>query len=138
MSVELYFVPYFYGQPGSVARTDLRRIFPVVSAESTADYWRVRYDAANECAIGLTVVDGRPDLVASFCVYRPCTVPRFWEDVLDVLRLGPVALVLPGDAPPLVGSDTSIVHLPAEVIASMGAPVVARSAAAIADTVAAA
>ena len=136
MSLEFYFLPYHQGQPASLPRAELRRLFPVVDAESEPDYWRIRYDATHECAIGLTPVDGRPDLVASFCIYRPCAAPRFWNDLLTVLRLGPVALVFPGDAPPIVGSHATVAHLPADVIASMGTPLVADSGVAIANAVA--
>ena len=136
MSLELYFLPYDQGQPASFPRAELRTVFPLVEAESEPDYWCIRYDANHECAIGVTPVVGRPELVASFCVYRPCAEPRFWNDLLTVLRLGPVAMVFPGAAPPIVGSAATIAHLPADVIASMGPPMVADTGAAIASAVA--
>jgi hypothetical protein len=99
----------------------------VVEAESEPDYWSVHYDDINTCRIAVTPLPSDPSLVESLCVHRPCGDPGLWDALLAVLRLGPVVLYFPGDAPPLVASEAIEEHLPADMVQAMGRPRVVQS-----------
>jgi hypothetical protein len=108
MSFEVFVQCFDRGKPAGLPRTSLRRMFPVVDAESERDNWSFRYDDLNRCNINVSPLDTA--LVESFCVFRPCGDVRLWEAMSAVMRLGSVALYLPGDSPPLIVSDDFAQH----------------------------
>jgi len=111
-------------------RSALRSLFPVIEDESEADFWRVRYDSENQCAIGVSGVPSNGKMLNSLYVDRPCGDLRLWEGLLSILRMGSVVIFWPGG--PLVVADGAVVaDLPRDIIESLGEPKVVNSAEAL-------
>jgi hypothetical protein len=49
MSFEVYLQCFRGGEPAGIPLATARTLFPIVNEESEPDYWRVRYDAQNDC-----------------------------------------------------------------------------------------
>jgi hypothetical protein len=135
VSFEVFLQCFEKGEPAGVPRDAIRPLFPVVEAESEPDYWCVRYDELNSCRISVTSLSSDTALVESLCVFRPCADMRLWDALTEVMRLGPVVLYFPGDAPPLVASEAASEQLPPEMIESLGRPRVVRSGQEIAEAI---
>ena len=76
----------------------------------------------------VTSAGGDTALVESLCIHRPCGDTRIFDAVLSLLRMGSVVLVFPGDAPPLVASESVLPDLPSGMADSMRPPRCVRSA----------
>jgi hypothetical protein len=127
MSFEVFVQCFDRGEPAGLPWASIRRLFPVVDAESEPDNWSVRYDALNRCSICVSPLESDTALVESLCVFRPCGDLRLWEALLAVMRLGAVVLYFPGNAPPLIASGDVAQHLPDDMIESLGQPKVVQS-----------
>jgi hypothetical protein len=121
MSLNVYLQCFRDGEPAGLPRAGVRDLFPV-GADSEPDYWRVRYDDLNSCDIVVVPDPADGALVRSLCVHRPCRDGRLWDALLGVMRLGPVALYFPGDAPPLVADEAAGPHLPPDLVEALGPP----------------
>jgi hypothetical protein len=122
MGFELYLMSYAKGKPAGISRAAVRGLFPVIEEESESNHWRVRFDSNETCSIAVTPTTGDPALVESLCIRRPCGDTRLFEAVLSLLRMGSVVLVFPGDAPPLIASETAAADLPRDMVDSMRPP----------------
>jgi hypothetical protein len=127
LSFEVFVQCFERGEPAGVPRAAVRPLFPVVEGESEPDYWAVRYDDLNSRHIGVRPLASEASLVESLCVHRPCGDARLWDTLLAVLRLGSLVLYYPGNAPPLVASESVWKHLPADMVEAMGPPRTVRS-----------
>ncbi len=127
MSFEVYVLCFQGGEPAGISRAAVRSLFPVNEARSDPDYWAVTYDQLNRCHIGVTPLESDPDQLESLYVERPCSDPRLWEALLAVLRLGPVVMLFPGCASPLVASSAAGEQLPIEMVEAHGQPRVVSS-----------
>jgi hypothetical protein len=116
MSFEVYLQCFEQGQPAGISLSSVRALFPIVEAESEPDYWKVWYGESDWCNINVTFLSTDPTFVENMCVYRPCGDKRFWEAILAVMRLGPVALFFPGDAPALLASEHAKQQLPRDFL----------------------
>lgn len=119
MGFELYLNCFGAAEHTGIPRIALRSLFPIVEEESEPDYWRIRYDSANSCHIGVTAIPSAADMIGSLYVDRPCGHPLLWEALISVLRMGQVVMFWPG-GPPVVAGDAT--DLPASTIASLGPP----------------
>lgn len=128
MSFEAFLQCFDHGEPGGLALSSVRSIFPVIEAESEPGEWMVRWDDDTWCRIGVHALESDPSRIHQLTVYRPVDDERLWEAMLAVMRLGHVVVYFPADAPPGVASDTAAQHLPPDMVATLGAPVVIRSA----------
>jgi hypothetical protein len=135
MGFELYLRCYAGGQPFGLPRADVRALFPIEEKESKRDSWSIRYDGQNACRIGITAADSDGEEITSLCVDRPCSDLRLYEALLSILRMGSVVLYFPGEAPPLVASDSAVVDLPQDAIESLGRPKTVQSAEEILDII---
>jgi len=135
VSFEVFLQCFEGGAPAGVPRDAVRRLFPVVEAESEPNYWSVRYNDLNSCHLGVTALPGDDTVVEALGVFRPCSDPRLWEALMEVLRLGLVVLYFPGDAPPLVASESVGAQLPASTVRSLGRPRVVQSGREIVEVV---
>lgn len=127
LSFEVYLQCFDSGGPAGVPREAVRRLFPVVAAQSEPDYWHVRYDDLNSCSISIGALGTDPGVLESICVHRPCSDIRLWDALLEVMRLGHVALYFPGNSPPLVASEEAGAHLPRDMVEALGPPRTVRS-----------
>jgi hypothetical protein len=120
MSFEIYLQCFERWKPAGVPLSSVRALFPVVEGESEPDYWKVWYEEFDWCNISVTLLSTDPALVEHLCAFRPCGDMRFWEAILAVMRLGPVVLYFPGNAPPLVASELAGQQLPRDMVEAMG------------------
>ena len=127
MSFEVYLQCFQNGKPAGVPRLLIRPLFPVLEDESGPDDWKVWYNEENWCNISVNFLASDSSLVEGLCVYRPCGDGRFWEAILQVMRLGPITLYWPGDAPPLVANESAGNQLPPDMVDRLGAPRVVRT-----------
>jgi hypothetical protein len=107
-------------KPSWVSRKVLRDLFPVVDAESDLNWWQVRYDDVEQCDICVSPLQSDPSRVRSLTVFRPCGDMRLWEAILEIMRIGPMVLYFPGDAPLLVTSTAAGELLPVEMVEAKG------------------
>jgi hypothetical protein len=121
MSFDLYFQPVTQGKSLAISRPQLRSLFPVVEKESEPDYWMIRYDSLNVSHIGVKPTTPASDLLSSFYVERPCSDPRLWEALFQVLKCGPIVLYFPG-GPPVVANDEVTEALLKDAGVSLGEP----------------
>jgi hypothetical protein len=128
MSFEVFLNCFERGEPAGIPRATIRPLFPVLDDESEPDDWKVWYDEENWCNVHVTGLPTDPSLIQGLCVYRPCGDLRFWQALVEIMRLGPITLYFPGDAPPLVASKCAGEQLPTEMVDVMGQPRVVQSA----------
>jgi hypothetical protein len=121
MSFNLHLQGFEAGAPVGLPRAHVRALFPV-GADSEPDCWRVRYDDLNWCDLIVVPDPSDRTLIRSLCVHRPCRDGRLWDALLEVMRLGQVALYTPGDTPPLVADDSVAPHLPPALVEAFGPP----------------
>jgi len=133
MSFDVY-LQCVAGDPPGISRAAIRALFPIVEESSERDYWSVRYDRANSCKIQVTPAKTNNGLVTSLGVNRPCGERRFWEAVLEILKMGPVILYWPGGGP-LVGRESVAAEFPQEIAESLGRPEWVSSAQEIMDAI---
>jgi len=135
MSFDVYLQCHDAGQPAGILRAAVRRLFPVVDAESELDYWQLRYDDLNSCKMSVNALPSSLELLHSISVNRPCGDMRFFESVLAVMRLGNVVFYFPGCPAPLVAGDPVGAHLPPDMIEALGQPICVQSAAEIVEII---
>src|SRR5262245_60923704 len=135
MSFDVYLQCYEYGRAAGIPRTSVRRLFPVIEAQSGRDYWQVRYDELHACTIYLATFAADDQLVSSLTLNRPCGMPQFWDSVLTVMRMGNVVLYFPGCLNPLVANEFVGAHLPADMLEALGRPRCVQSGQEIVDII---
>jgi hypothetical protein len=135
MSFEVFLQCFQDGRPAGIPLPPLRALFPIVDEQSEKDYWFVRYDDESSCDIYLQFLDSDLALVHSLTVHRPCANGGLWKALLEILRLGPVTLYFPGDAPPLVATEHAGRQIPNEMIDVLGRPNVVSSPEEIIETI---
>jgi hypothetical protein len=128
MGFELFLDCFVRGQPSGVPRDAVRSLFPVLAEESQRDYWTVRYDRANWCYIAVKAADSGDELISSLMVERPCGDIRLFEALLSILKMGSVVLYFPGQAPPLVGTQSALADIPPPMVEALGLPRLVQSA----------
>jgi hypothetical protein len=89
-------------------------LFPVDESQSTADYWKVRYDKTNSCAIGVRSLSENQECLGRIYVDRPCGHMRLWDALFSILQMGSVALFFPG-GPFIVGDERTAAELPQDI-----------------------
>jgi hypothetical protein len=67
---------------------------------------------------------GREDLIEGFNINRPVSAPEFYDALFDIMSSESLALYVPGECPPLVASATIAAQLPADMVETLGQPVV--------------
>lgn len=126
MGFEVYLECFDENERTGIPRAAVRALFPIVDAESSIDFWRVRYDAKNSCDIGVTAIATDHDRLKSLYVDRPCEERLLWEGLLAVLRMGSMVMFWPGG--PLVVADESVAaRVPHALRESMGEPKLANT-----------
>ncbi|MGB7539993.1 MAG: hypothetical protein WBM17_15740 [Anaerolineales bacterium] len=128
MSFDIFVQCFRNGEPAGLPWQALLLLFPVQAAESTPEFWRIRYDDRNSCDIHLSTLPKNEAFIESLCVHRPCGDKRLWRALFTILRMGNVVLYFPGNSPPLVADAAATAHLPPGMIESLGRPVCIHSA----------
>jgi len=123
MSYEIYVQCFKDGAPAGIPREQVRAAFGKFLTEVERTMWHVRYDDENSCDINVDAYKDDESLVHHLCIERPCGDGRLWNALAAVLKLGPVVLYFPGEAPPLVAAQSVVRHLPPDMVESLGTPV---------------
>jgi hypothetical protein len=128
MSFDVYLRCVGPDEQSGISRAAVRSLFPVVEEKSEKDNWRVRYDAQDECDVGVDPAPASPDeMLNGLSVNRPCGNLKFWQALLAVLRMGAVVIFWPG-GPPVVADEAVVEFLPPSMIESIGPAQVVRTA----------
>lgn len=121
MSFDLFFSSYRDGQPHALPESFWRGPVAPHVASAEPGCLCLRYDDGTASDLHLSAAEtDHPGAMLS----RPGPHPALWAAMLTWLRQEGVVLMVPGDVPPLVGSPHSARHLPADLLATMGEPVV--------------
>ncbi|MBN2086573.1 MAG: hypothetical protein JW748_15255 [Anaerolineales bacterium] len=131
MSADIYIQCFLDGEPAGLPWQALILLFPVQTAESTPDFWQVRYDAQNSCGLSVSTLPANDTLIESLCIRRPCGDERLWRSLYTLLRMGNVVLYFPNGSPPVVADEAVTAHLPPGMLDSLGRPRCVRSGAEI-------
>jgi hypothetical protein len=131
MSFDIYLQVFDKGEFAGISRDRVRDALGAnFIAESAADRWKVQYDAKNHCDVYLSL-DGGGAMLQGLSINRPCGDLRLWDALAAILALGNVVLYFPGCKAPLVANSDARQHLPVDMIAALGEPVIVRSGAEI-------
>jgi len=122
MSFNVFLQCFEKGESSGLPREEIRRLLPIVVAESEHDRWSIRYDDLNGCDIYVSALDTDQSLITSMMVSQPCAKIQLWEALFAVMKMGPVVLYFPGNAPPLVVNDQVERDLPREMVEALGPP----------------
>jgi hypothetical protein len=128
LSFDIFVQCFRNGEPAGLPWHALILLFPVQAAESTPDFWHVRYDNLNSCDIHVSTLPKNEAFIESLCVHRPCSHERLWQALFTLLKMGNCVLYFPGNSPPLVADEAAVAHLPPGMIESLGRPVCVHSA----------
>jgi hypothetical protein len=122
MSCDIRLQCFRDGEPAGIPWTALLLLFPVQTAESTPELWRIRYDEDNSCEIALSPLPLNESFIQSLCVHRPCRDDRLWQALFTVLRMGHAILYFSGGAQPLAADESAAAHLPPGMVEALGFP----------------
>ena len=67
------------------------------------------------------------DVIESLCINRPAASEELFSAMMSFLRSESLVLYMPGNCPPLVADESVIAHLPKDMVASLGTPVLLSS-----------
>ena len=76
-------------------------------------------------------IDTAADMATGFTLNRPVRHPALWQALFSALQPTGRVLVVPGAVPPLIGRADTAPHLPADMLATLGPPVVVADGLAI-------
>jgi hypothetical protein len=79
----------------------------------------------------LLYIDTTANAETGFTLNRPVRDPALWLALFSALRHTGRVLVVPGEVPPLIGVADTAPHLPADMVETLGQPVVVTDGLAI-------
>lgn len=121
MSLDLWVACFRHGEPHLEPTAGLRAPFDplVVSTEARCLVLGLPGDQESMLFIDTTATN-----TAGFTLNRPVRDPLLWQALFNALQHTGRVLVVPGDVPPLIGCADTAPHLPADLVQSLGPPVV--------------
>jgi hypothetical protein len=129
VSFDLFFGCFHAGQKATFPRSLLEHQFALYISRREPTCLTVDFGE------GGTSYIYRDDLdqIESFSVNRPAAAAALYQAIFDLLRAEPLVLFMPGECPPLIGSTETAPQLPADMLETLGDPVVLKSANEILD-----
>jgi hypothetical protein len=130
VSFDVYVQAFDEGEPAGISRDGVRNAFGAAFvSEPEPDRWKIRYDKQYSCDVflssrGTTMLEG-------FSINRPGGDMRLWDALALILTMGNVVFYFPGCKAPLVANVEVTRHLPRDLIATLGEPIVAGGGAEI-------
>jgi hypothetical protein len=112
-------------KPSGVPREWLREAFRPFLKESEPDFWDLRYDAQNFCRVLLVPLAN--DTIHQLALDHPCQDIRLWDSLAKLLSIGNLIAYFPGGSGPLLYHEGVARHIPADMLQSLGKPVLART-----------
>ena len=128
MSLDLWVACFRHGQPHPEPTALLRAPFDplVVSSEPRCLVLGLPGDQESLLLIDSTAATG-----TGFTLNRPVRDPALWQALFSALQHTGRVLVVPGAVPPLIGVADTAPHLAADLVESLGPPVVVTDGLAI-------
>jgi hypothetical protein len=137
VSFDVYLQVFENGESAGISRNSVRKAFGVAFvSEPEPNRWEVRYDKQNSCDVFLS--SHGPTKLEGFSINRPCGDLRLWDALAFILTLGNVVFYFPGCKAALVANLEVTRHLPRDMIATLGEPIVAGGGAEILSAIQAA
>ena len=128
MSFDVYLQSFVQHEPSGVPRASIQDVFePFIVDDTEGNDLELKYDEANSCSLHLTPLVGSCDSIHAISIHRPCGDSRLWESVIRIMELGNVVFYFPGDSPPLVSNQSVGLHLPPDMIETLGQPACVES-----------
>jgi len=131
MSFELYVQSFKHGEPAGIPRGVIRAAFSGSLSEQERDRWYISYSSSDSCSLALSALPDSPGQVHNITVERPCSNPHFWRSLVALLSVGNTVLYFPGCIGPLLLNAGAAAHLPQDMLASLGEPIVVSDGAEI-------
>jgi len=129
MSFELYVQSFKDGEPAGIPLGVIRTAFGGFLSEQERDYWHITYGPSDSCELALSALPNSLAQVHCITIARPCSNPRFWSSLIELLSIGNTVLYFPGCSGPMVLNAGAAAHLPPDMLASLGKPIVVSSGA---------
>jgi hypothetical protein len=129
MSFDIFLDAYYRRMPTSFPRKIVEEIFAPMIAGRDDRGWDLD-------PIGRVYIDDTAE-IGGFSVNRPPETPAFWDAMLTVLRRTPSVLYWPGrrGGCACVADPDVIRNMPADMVESLGEPLVVTSGAAIREAI---
>jgi hypothetical protein len=115
VSFDLFLECFHNGKSSGIAEDDIRAAFgPALRDDPEFECWLVGYTAErSDCVMVYYSRDPEDETrVTGLLINRPLADPRLWQSLYQIMLLGNVALLFPGQEHPLVASASVIEHLP--------------------------
>jgi hypothetical protein len=126
MSFDVFLMSFGETEKIGLPRESIRALFPIAVKISNADSWFVLYDKENTSRIDVKAHPTNNEALIRLAVQRPCGDIRFWQSLLEILKMGEVFMVWPGGRP-VVATVKNAALLP-DGLDALGQPRVAESA----------
>lgn len=127
MSFDLFVGHFTEGTTSSFHKEIIEEAFKSVTTSTDTYCLTVCFDKNNE-ECSYIYRDGEHSLIDSFSINRPVRNINLFKILLGILSQGNFVLYLPGNCPPLVGSESTISHIPHDMVDALGTPVMLKSA----------
>ena len=133
MSFEVYVQAFERGEESGFPLALIRHVFREHLVELEPDFWQARFSSNESCDLFLQPMSGQstaghPSLIHSISIHRPCSDVRLWEAVYALLGVPGSLLYFPGGNAPLTRDPHAAIAAPAELLESIGLPVLVNSA----------
>ena len=138
MSFDLYIQSFENGEPAGMSRQAVRNAFRGALSELERDYWQLTYGPGESCELMLSPLEHLGEHIHNITVSRPCSNNLLWQGLAELLAIGNTVLYFPGCRGPLLLNRAVAGHLPQDMLAALGLPIVVGSGADIAHQVSAA
>ena len=125
MSFEIYVQAYSEGKQFGLPLNEIFHLFGDYVSKISPVFWRVYYDAQNNCEIHVSVNDGSESEISSLTIHRPCSDIRLWTSFFEIMGLGHVVLYFPGSRA-LLRDKESLTHLPVDMVNTLGSNIVSN------------
>lgn len=128
MSLDLWLSCFRHGEPHPEPTALLRAPFDALVVSTEPRCLVLGLPGGQD---SLLFIDTSADTAAGFTLNRPVRDPVLWQALLGALQHTGRVLLVPGAVPPLIGCADTAPHLPADLVESLGPPVVVTDGLAI-------
>ncbi len=128
MSLDLWVSCFCHGEPHPAPTAGLRAPFDPLVLRTEPGCLVLGLPGDQE---SLLFIDTTAATATGFTLNRPVRDPALWRALFSALQHTGRVLVVPGAVPPLIGVADTVPHLPADLVESLGPPVVVTDGLAI-------
>jgi len=127
MSFDLFVGSFIGGESAPFPSDILYEAFRPYIARTERNCYVLRFGPTELDTCSLYVDTANAE-ISDFSINSPLADERLFEAVFTVLKVPGLAMQLPGECPPLVASSETEEHLPQDMIASLGKPILLTAA----------